>query len=51
MNGLPYAIYATTADITNREGAIEFIEENKNNLCEVVQQFLYDGEAGKGLRK
>jgi hypothetical protein len=40
--GLPHAIHITTANITDREGAIEMIQENKENL-ENVKTILVDG--------
>lgn len=40
--GLPHAIAVTTADVTDRDGAIQMILLNLNNLC-CVQKFLVDG--------
>jgi len=40
--GLPHAIHITTANITDREGAIEMIGDTKENL-ENVKNVLVDG--------
>ena len=40
--GLPHAIAVTTADITDREGAIQMILLNLDNLS-CVEKFLVDG--------
>jgi transposase len=40
--GLPHAIHVTTANITDREGAIEMISNSKENL-ENVKNVLVDG--------
>lgn len=40
--GLPHAIEITTANITDRDGAITMVENAKNNLSE-VENFLVDG--------
>lgn len=40
--GLPHAIYVTTANITDREGAIELMSNAKENL-ENVKNVLVDG--------
>jgi transposase len=41
-NGLPHAIEVTTADVTDREGAILMAENAKENLSE-VESMLVDG--------
>ena len=41
-NGLPHAIYVTTADITDRSGALEMIQVSKERLS-AVTKFLCDG--------
>lgn len=41
-NGLPHAIYITTANVTDRTGAILMFESAKNNLTR-VQNVLVDG--------
>jgi transposase len=40
--GLPHAIYITTANITDREGAVAMINDAKENL-EAVKNVLVDG--------
>ena len=40
--GLPHAIAVTTADVTDREGAIQMILLNLDNLSR-VEKFLVDG--------
>jgi transposase len=40
--GLPHAILITTADVTDRNGAIEMIWFNLDNLSD-VKRFLVDG--------
>ena len=41
-NGLPHAIITTTADVTDRNGAITMISLNLENLSR-VQKFIVDG--------
>jgi len=41
-NGLPHAIHITTADVTDRTGAIEMVKLNLDNLSDVLK-FLCDG--------
>ena len=41
-NGLPHAIYITTANITDRDGAVEMVSHNLEMLSE-VKVFLCDG--------
>ncbi len=40
--GLPHAIYVTTANVTDRDGAIKMIELNLDQLS-YVERFLVDG--------
>ena len=40
--GLPHAIHVTTANITDREGAVEMIKDAKENLKD-VKNMLVDG--------
>jgi len=40
--GLPHALLVTTADVTDRNGAIQMIGLNINDLCH-VEKFLVDG--------
>ena len=46
-NGLPHAISVTTADITDREGAIQAIENNKKHLSKVKKILADGGYTGK----
>ncbi len=41
-NGLPHAIHVTTANISDKAGALEMLENNKPSLCCVIN-FLCDG--------
>ena len=41
-NGLPHALDVTTADVTDRDGALGMIEKDKENLKK-VEKFLCDG--------
>ena len=41
-NGLPHAICVTTANVTDRNGAIEALKDNKENL-EKIENLLTDG--------
>lgn len=41
-NGLPHAVSVTTANVTDRNGAIEAIRANKNHLSR-VEKLLTDG--------
>ena len=40
--GLPHAILVTTANVTDRDGAIQMISLNLNNFS-IVEKFLVDG--------
>jgi transposase len=40
--GLPHAVAVTAANVTDRQGAIEMIGQNKDNLSDVIK-FLADG--------
>jgi len=47
IQGLPHAIHVTTANVTDRKGAIEMLSTNKKPL-EKVEKFLVDsGYTGK----
>lgn len=46
-NGLPHAITITTANITDRDGAIQAIEENKKHLKKVKKILADGGYTGK----
>lgn len=39
---MPHAIHITTANVTDRDGAIAMVDDAKDNLSE-VQNFLVDG--------
>jgi transposase len=41
-NGLPHAILVTTANVTDRNGAIELFENSKENLS-LVEKAMFDG--------
>lgn len=41
-NGLPHALYISTANVTDRKGAIDMVKTNKDNL-NLVANFLGDG--------
>lgn len=42
INGLPHAIYVTTANVTDRSGAIEMTKRSKDDLLK-VKNLLVDG--------
>ena len=46
-NGLPHAISVTTADVTDRDGAIQAIEANKKHLRKVKKILADGGYTGK----
>jgi transposase len=46
-NGLPHAIHVTTADVTDRNGAIDAIKKNKKNLSKVKKILADGGYTGK----
>ncbi len=46
-NGLPHVLHVTTADITDRNGALEMFEANKEHLSEVENSLLDGGYSGK----
>lgn len=46
-NGLPHAIAVTTADVTDRNGAIQAIETNKKHLRKVKKILADGGYTGK----
>lgn len=45
--GLPHAIHITTANITDREGAIEMIDASKENLEDVINVLVDGGYSGE----
>ena len=46
-NGLPHAIAVTTANVTDRAGAIEMVKKNKRNLSRVKNSLLDGGYSGE----
>jgi transposase len=47
--GLPHAIHMTTANITDREGAVEMINDAKENLKEVKNVLVDGGYSGENF--
>lgn len=45
--GLPHAIHITTANVTDREGAIEMIDDAKENLDNVKNVLVDGGYSGE----
>ncbi|MEK7152928.1 MAG: IS5 family transposase, partial [Patescibacteria group bacterium] len=45
-NGLPHAIHVTTANITDRAGAIEMAQQYKDNLSSVTNMLVDGGYTG-----
>lgn len=50
-NGLPHAIVITTANVTDRDGAIQAIENNKKHLRKVKKILVDGGYAGELFAK
>ena len=48
-NGLPHAISVTTADITDKNGALEIFELHKDNLSEVLNILADGGYSGENF--
>ncbi len=48
-NGLPHAIQITTANVTDRSGAIEAFEKDKDSLGEVGKVLADGGVRGRSL--
>lgn len=46
-NGLPHAVYVTTANVTDREGALEMFKCHKDNLSEVKNLLVDGGYSGE----
>ncbi len=46
-NGLPHAIVVTTADVTDRDGAIQAVQANKQHLSRVKKLLADGGYTGK----
>ncbi len=45
-NGLPHAIFVTTANVTDRNGALEMFELHKDNLSKVANSLADGGYTG-----
>ena len=50
-NGLPHALTVTTANITDRNGALEAIEKSKKNLSKVKKILADGGYTGEKFAK
>lgn len=50
-NGLPHAIAVTTANVTDRDGAIEAFDANKKHLSKVQKILADGGYTGKPFEK
>lgn len=50
-NGLPHGIEVTTANVTDRDGAIELAKRNKKNLSEVKNTLVDGGYSGEKFAK
>ena len=48
-NGLPHAIGVTTADVTDRNGALEIFKSHKKNLSDVVNTLADGGHTGEAF--
>jgi transposase len=46
-NGLPHAIHITTANVTDRDGAVTMITEAKDNLSKVLNVLVDGGYTGE----
>lgn len=46
-NGLPHAIFVTTANMTDREGALSMMNLRKDNLSDVVSVLVDGGYTGE----
>ena len=51
INGLPHAIHATTADITDRNGALEMFGMSAPNLAKVKKVLCDGGYRGENFAK
>lgn len=49
--GLPHAIYVTTANVTDRNGAILMFKKSKDNLSEVINVLTDGGYTGEKFEK
>jgi transposase len=50
-NGLPHAIHVTTANVTDRAGAIEMVEQHKASLSNVANLLVDGGYTGEKFAK
>jgi transposase len=50
-NGLPHAITVTTANITDRDGAVEMVTKWQDNLDQVVKTLVDGGYTGERFAK
>lgn len=50
-NGLPHAIHVTTADVTDRAGAVAMAERHKGNLAAVTNLLVDGGYTGEKFAK
>jgi len=46
-NGLPHAIHITTANVTDRNGALEMFDEYTSNLAKVIKVLADGGYTGE----
>ena len=51
IKGIPHAIYITTANVTDRYGALLMFNENKDNLSEVINVMVDGGYTGEKFAK
>ncbi|MCI8407528.1 MAG: transposase [Oscillospiraceae bacterium] len=51
INGLPHAIHVTTANISDKAGALGMLENNRSALSCVVNVLCDGGYAGKAFAK
>ncbi len=49
--GLPHAIVVTTANVTDRAGALLALEMHRDNLCEVKAMLVDGGYTGKAFAR
>jgi transposase len=49
--GFPHAVHATTADVQDREGALEMIKICKDNLSKVIKVMCDGGYTGEEFAK
>lgn len=50
-NGLPHAVHVTTANVTDRAGAIALAEQNKDSLSTVTNLLVDGGYTGEKFAK